>query len=271
MFEQSAESAHERELAGLMRVVLERGEGLGPARDLLDRALAPGVGMVLASAEQSGHLELAAYRLAEMLRRYASHRRAFFFSIVQIAFALVVAVVVPSLFQPLARGIAGVAVGLAVLFRWERGRAGTLTRAAWGLPFLGESLQGPALIRVFTVLGLGVEAGRSLEVLLAECAEGEPNGAAARACEVAGRNLAAGATLAESLSESLALTAQETAMLRQGEHLGRVPATLHRVAQERLQRLGKVLRNTGIALIVLPYVLFVVPFVVMVFVFASDM
>ena len=271
MFEHGAETAHERELAGLLRVVLERGEGLTPARELLDRALAPGVGMVLASAEQSGRLDVAAIRLSEMMRRYASHRKAFMFSIFQITFALSVAVVVPTLFQPLAKGIALVAIGLAVVFRWESGRAGTLTRAAWRLPLLGESLQGPAIIRIFTVLGLGVESGRSLELLLAECAEGEPNAAAARACELAGRNLAAGATLADSLSESLALKGVEVALLQQGEHIGKVPATLHRIAEERLQRLGKVLRATGIALIALPYILLVVPFIVLVFVLAQDM
>ena len=63
----------------------------------------------------------------------------------------------------------------------------------------------------------------------------------------------------------------EVALLQQGEHIGKVPATLHRIAEERLQRLGKVLRATGIALIALPYILLVVPFIVLVFVLAQDM
>jgi len=270
-FEKGAETVHERELASLLKAVVQRGEGLKPVQDLLDAAVGPGVGMVLASAEESGRLDTASIRLAEMMRRYAGHRKAVLFSVFQICFALTVAVVVPSPFQFLARYIAGVALVLGLLLRLERQRDVGIAQLVWKIPLLGKSVQGPAIIRIFTVLGLGVDSGRSLVVLLNECAAGEANSAAARACDRASRSLSAGATLTECLSENLVLTDVEIARLQQGEHLGRVPKALHGIAEARLQGLGKTLRRTGVALIVLPYILFVVPFVVLIFVFAQDL
>ncbi len=76
-FEKSARSAHEQQLASLLNQVVLRGEGLASTRELLDKAVSPGVGLVLVSAEQSGSLDVAAIRLAEMMRAQASHRRAF--------------------------------------------------------------------------------------------------------------------------------------------------------------------------------------------------
>ncbi len=267
-FEKSARSAHEQQLASLLNQVVLRGEGLASTRELLDKAVSPGVGLVLVSAEQSGSLDVAAIRLAEMMRAQASHRRAFVFSVGQMVFAITVACVVPSPFQFIAWILGAVVMGLGVLLALEGRRGWGVGQQVWKLPLVGRLVQGPAIIRIFTVLELGIEAGRSLTSLLGECAVGEPNGAAAAACEHASRSIGAGSTLYEALSQSLILEEVEVAQLTQAEVMGRVPQALHRIVEDRVELLGKRLRKAGFILIILPYILFVVPFVVLVFMFS---
>ncbi|MEE2750488.1 MAG: type II secretion system F family protein [Myxococcota bacterium] len=267
-FEKSARSRHEQELAALLKQVVLRGEGLAAAGELLDRAVAPGVGLVLISAEQSGRIDTATTRLADLMRTQASNRRAFVFSIGQLVFGLTVASVVPSPFQFVAWIIGASLLVLGGLLVMERRRGWGVSQQVWKLPWVGRLLQGQAVIRIFTVLGLGIEAGRSLSSLLGECAQGEPNQAAAAACEQASRSIDAGSTLYEALSESLVLEQAEVAQLTQAETMGRVPAALHRIVEDRLGALQKRLRKAGFILIILPYILFVVPFVVLIFFFS---
>jgi len=51
--------------------------------------------------------------------------------------------------------------------------------------------------------------------------------------------------------------------------MGRVPQALHKVAEERLEALGRRLRRAGFVLIIAPYILFLVPFVVLMFVLSG--
>lgn len=264
--EKGATSVHERELGALLRQVVLRGEGLAPARELLDQAIAPGVGLVLVSAEKSGRLDTAAVRLAEMMRRHAAHRKAFLFSVGQVVFALSIASVVPSSLQFVAWILDLILLVFGGLLVLEGRRGWGVAQLIWKAPLVGRLIQSPAIIRIFTVVGIGIESGRSLIELLGECSDGEPNLAAARACEQAERALIAGATLHESLAESLSLEESEIALLMQGEQMGRVPQALHRVAQERIEALGRRMQRAGFVLIIAPYLLFLVPFVVLLFV-----
>jgi len=267
-FEKAARSKHEQELAALLHAVVLRGEGLESAGELLDKAVGPGVGLVLVSAEQSGRLDVAAIRLSHMMRTQASHHRAFVFSVWQMGFALTVASVVPSPLQGMAWlcvGLTGLVGGLILL---EGRRGWGLAGRLWKLPFVGRLLQGQAIIRVCTVLELGIESGRSLTGLLGDCAAGEPNSAAAAACDRALGAIDSGSTLHEAITEHLGLESAEAAQLMQGERMGRVPQALHHIVEARIEQLGRTLRRTGVLLIVLPYILFVVPFVVLVFVFS---
>ncbi len=259
-------------LAEQVHAALEQRQGLDPALPVLRAALGPGAGELLVWAHDQGRLEAGVRVLARIERHRATHQRRMWASaapvlLIAVVLALPVTpysavgwllLVCLSVLGPLGLALSAVGEG-----RIEAERVHEwLDRQLWQLAPFDRWIRPSETLRLLWCLSLAVHTGTPIAVAL-ERARGTMTNL--HAVELARRvegDIARGATLGNALQAHIPLTAQEHAIVANGEESGRLAEALTQVTRLLAARLDLAAKRTAGVVVAVPYALFLLSWLV---------
>ena len=269
-----------RAFTGALESALDKEEGLAPGALCMRQALGPGAGALLLALEGTGRIDQGLRVLSTLEFHRAPRQRAWRVAVFETAMGLAFFALVPSPFAFVGRLLmGGLLFGLLLTRCLSRFRHAPLLRGPrrnlhalfWKLPLAGSSVQGPGLVRYLWTLGTGIDMGMSLLPTLESARATLDNVYSQEQAGLVESDIDGGASLSESLIAHFPLQRWERALVQNAERTGELPRALSKVAEARAEALVKRAKKVGMTLIIVPYVLFVVPFVVLVFVLAQDL